>query len=265
MINTSSNKLKKLFFLSVLSVLLFYLIFRNFPKLNQKQIILTTPNIYINGPENLESYKYSVNDFEIIFTKLTLYKFEAIPNFKNQFTSQDIIDSKKCKVLFNGGFYMKNTYPLGLYYYNQNKIGNIIKSYIINGIITLDMDNQWNIMPSTDYSFDKSSIFVIQSGPILVSKSKIIDPLNINILGRRVLFVLDKSNNPGVLVAYNKNDINDGPDFNDLLDIIKILIKENGLDIYNAINLDGGNSSLYIDRFTFFKESTFPGSYFCFH
>jgi len=265
MIKTSSNKKNINKYLLVCIFVILILFISTIYRYKKSSYFNSSSKQSVDDSEVIHSNHYSINNFEIVYTKLDRYNFKAIPNFGNKYTSQEIIDNSKCNVIFNGAFYMKNLEPLGLYYYDQQQYGDIKKSDIYNGIISLNNDRIWEIIPSSTYSFNKSSLFVTQSGPILVLRSKLTNVPTNEGLGRRVVFTLDKNNNPSILVIYNRYVLNDGPNIRDLIDMIKILINEKGIDIYDAINLDGGNSSLYIDNNVSLKENTFPGSYFCFH
>ena len=264
MIKTSSNKLYvKKYLLLLLLIIFFYFLKMIYEYFSYNYNIPVTINS--NNNEIIYSEYYSINNFEIIHTKLDKYNFKAIPNFKKTYTSQDIIDNYKCDIIINGAFYMKSFEPLGLYYYDKIQLGVMTDNNIFNGIISLNEDKVWDISKTSTYLPKKSNIFEIQSGPLLVFESKYTNIPTFDNSGRRIVFVLDKFSSPSILVIYKKDLLNEGPEFKDLVDIIKILINENGVDIYDAINLDGGNSSLYIDDNISLKENAFSGSYLCFY
>lgn len=146
---------------------------------------------------------------------------------------------------------------MAIYYGNQKN------SNIYNGVLALDSQSVWTIYGLKDLPINEEYIFYMQSGPLLwyggVAQNINVQKTN----ARRIVFA-QGSDDVYIIVLTGKNNFSDGPDLTETINILDLLQSKSDIKFLNALNLDGGNSSLFIDSNHFLKESVFAGSFLCF-
>ncbi len=207
---------------------------------------------------------YEVDNFKIIIKKVSGNTVEIIPNFNKNNTSDFIYKEYGCDTLINGGFYEKSGKPLGLYYLNGVFYGDTKNSVIYNGILALDKNSNWEIFYTKDLKIYDNFNFYMQSGPVIKYAGLNIDINTEDSNARRIIFAREVNNGYSVIILTGIDNFNDGPNFKQVSRIFDILEEKENIKIDYAINLDGGNSSLFIDKSYSLKESVFSGSFICF-
>lgn len=135
--------------------------------------------------------KESDDEQEIIFYELNpqkqdlrfFWKNENGEIFKNIETLKEDLIAKGKKLLFamNGGMYLKNYMPQGLYIENGKilaQLDSVEEGYgnfymKPNGVFYLDSANQPEICLTKDFKYKKKIRFATQSGPMLLINGKI--------------------------------------------------------------------------------------------
>jgi len=166
---------------------------------------------------------------------------EFYQNFRN--LNDDLKNQNKEMVFAtNGGMFMQNFMPLGLYVENGKPMTPINKKngktnfYIKpNGIFYLTKDKKASIKTTSDFKFNKSILYATQSGPMLLINGKINpefrnNSINLNI--RNGVGILPDNK---VLFALTKMPMN----FYDFANYFK------EMKCKEALFLDGGISEFY--------------------
>ncbi len=194
------------------------------------------------------------NEQEIIFYELNpqkqdlqfFWKNENGEVFKNIEKLKENLKSKGEKLLFamNGGMYLTNYTPQGLYIENGKvlaQLNSIKKGYgnfymQPNGIFYLDSVDQPTICKTKDFKYKKNIKFATQSGPMLLIDGKIHSKFTFgskNIHIRNGVGILPNGN---LLFAMSKGKIN----FYDFATFFK------SKSCKNALYLDGFVSRTYL-------------------
>lgn len=208
----------------------------------------------------------TVIDFEgvpirISWAQVLPKEVELYSNLKEQKLSEEIKVDKSCSVLVNGGFYSKENTHLGLFVSNFEVVSSSIKSSLLDGFVLISTDNQITI--TTDPP-GVTPRLAFQSGPILMLNKKLLSlVINNDEPSRRIVAAATNSNQLIFLVFYRDQSDLQGPLLGQLPKIIDLFAKQTGIDIVDAINLDGGTHSIFISNYDLLRESSIVGSYFC--
>jgi uncharacterized protein YigE (DUF2233 family) len=240
-----------------------FLYFRNtIPQKSSSNTVLSAAGTPTPSPA---SWRQSIvineagTQIRISWTVVDPDEVELHDNLKEQKLSEEIKTDKNCQVLVNGGFYSKENTHLGLFVTNSEIISPEITSPLLNGFLTIKSDN---ISISNNFNDDNERIS-LQSGPLLIQNN---NPLLLKIHNdepnrRIVAGVTD--NKLIFLVVYRDGSIYQGPLLGQLPEILSLFIKQTGINISDAINLDGGSASVFISNYDRLDELTHIGSYFC--
>jgi len=155
--------------------------------------------------------------------------FAAIASHAAEFAQR-----KQALLAVNGGFFTPDFKPIGLRIQN-GVVLNPVKNTSWFGIFLIN-NNQPKIIAKDDYMFSDTISFAIQAGPrILINKT--IPQLKEGEYERTVLAI----NNQGqVLIITTQNS---PISLRDLATLIRKEEEDDGLNVVNALNLDGGSSS----------------------
>lgn len=205
-----------------------------------------------------------IGKYKIIIRNVSNYSVKILPNFKEKSTSDLVYEKYNCEILINGGLYEESGNPLGLYYLDGVYFGNLKESSIYNGILELDKDGKYSIKTIDEYSKSEAYKFLMQSGPLLIDRGITQNTTLLQSHARRIIFAKGTSGEDYIIVLYGMDNYNDGPDFEEVDDILKSLPDQDGIILESALNLDGGNSSVFIDKDFSIKESAMVGSFMCF-
>jgi uncharacterized protein YigE (DUF2233 family) len=196
----------------------------------------------------------------IAWVKVNPQDVELYSNLKDQKLSEEIKVNKSCSVLVNGGFYSEENTHLGLFITNFETISQAIKSDLLNGYLWIKSDNVsiGNNLP------DNNPRIALQSGPLLILNNEVL-PLKINNdePNRRIVAATTSDNKLIFLVVYRDNLDYQGIMLGKLPEIVDLFKKQTGIDIVDAINLDGGIHSVFISNYVRLNELAHIGSYFC--
>jgi uncharacterized protein YigE (DUF2233 family) len=196
----------------------------------------------------------------IAWTKVNPEEVELYSNLKDQKLSEEIKVNESCSVLVNGGFYSKENTHLGLFITNFETISQAIKSDLLNGYLWIKSDNVsiGNNLP------DNNPRIALQSGPLLILNNEAL-PLKINNdePNRRVVAAKTSDNKLIFIAIYRDNSDFQGPMLGDLPEIINLFSQKTGINVAEAINLDGGSASVFISNYVRLNELAHIGSYFC--
>lgn len=206
-------------------------------------------------PEMVEfnGLSYACAYFEV----LDMSKLSLIANFSDKKTSKDNIDENTCTAAVNGGFYDTNNKPLGLFI-NQSLQTTAIQSSLLNGFLSIDSS------PDIAYAEPKHVKMAIQTGPMLLLNGKKL-PLIINNdeHARRVIAGITDGGFLVFLTIYTADSVSQGPLLGDIPEIVEIINTKLPHPLVSAINLDGGNASVFKNKDIYIPEVSTVGSMFC--
>lgn len=245
----------------LLAIFLYIILIRKVPVTNNSSNTSDERVTPLPTPSLIES---EIDNYNVIVDNITTYKLTPVPNFEKEFTSLSIKEKYNCDVLVNGGFYDEQGKPLGTYFLNSKKYSEVKKNSFVNGIFSLDTNGQMEISKVDLFDFTKDYEFYMQSGPLYIISGTIASTDKGNTNARRIIIADDLNNNFYIIVIVDKNNFNSGPNISEASDILLKLKETLNLDIQSAINLDGGNASLFISENYSITESTFAGSFLCF-
>lgn len=182
-------------------------------------------------------------------------------NLAEQHLSEQIKVDKSCSVLVSGGFYSEENTHLGLFTADFKTISKFSQNSTRNGFIWINSDNKITIgpnLPNTNIRWG------LQSGPLLMLNKKSLSLfINNDEPERRIASGVINDNKLIFLAFYRNHSDLQGPLLSQLPEIINLFKKQTGIDIADAINLDGGSHSIFISNNDLLRESAIIGSYFC--
>jgi|WetSurMetagenome_2_1015567.scaffolds.fasta_scaffold11665_6 exopolysaccharide biosynthesis protein len=186
---------------------------------------------------------------------------ELYSNLQDQKLSEQIKVDKSCSVLVNGGFYSKENTHLGLFISNFKTVSEYLQSPTFNGFLSIDSEGKLTI----GSDFPPATVrLTLQSGPLLIQDNEAL-PLKINndAPNRRVVAGKTADGKLIFLTFFRDGLDLQGPLLGKLPDITVLFEQQAGIDIANAINLDGGSASIFISNYIRLNEMSHIGSYFC--
>jgi len=202
-----------------------------------------------------------VGRYVYVFSRLNdLGQLKLVYNKKNE-AGQVLIKRKGCQVAINGGFYDKTKQPLGLLISEGKIVSKEIESALFNGFVWLTDEGSFGI---TDELPEVEFRLALQSGPLLYvggveNELTTVDDKP----SRRSLLAYLSSGELVLLTVYDPNSVFSGPYLNNLPKVLGTIATQENMIIVDALNLDGGSTSLYRDREHFLNEYRTVKSLFC--
>ena len=254
--------MKKLFFLGLIILILIIVTTQNqaipSPPINPLPSISPTasPSLLnqlatITFKDQLYHYAFTIIDD---FNNLYLY-----PNFKDQASSQDLVQQHSCQVLVNAGFYTPDNQPLGWLVSQNQELSSVISSQLFNGFLSISQTLDVSSTPPS--SLPRLGL---QSGPLLIQNQQ---PLLLKIKddqSRRRLIALQTTNNRLIFLAITGQDsLFTGPLLADTPSLLTAILSQINQPAQTAINLDGGSASTFYTPDFHLEEFSPIGSFFC--
>jgi hypothetical protein len=174
---------------------------------------------------------------------------------------RDFYIDNECKYLTSGGFYTSDDRPLGLFFTNDVLVRNYVGHNLMRGIFSADYNNIINI--STEINFD-SIRFALQTGPILIlNGEKYKYSIKNDRYARRIAVAITSDNLALFIAFYGKENSFSGPLLSELPDLLDQFSKLQNVNIFSAVNLDGGTASAFVGDELILEEIKYIGSFFC--
>lgn len=181
-------------------------------------------------------------------------------NLKDQHLSEQIKVDNSCSILVNGGFYSKEDTFLGLVIGNFSIVSPKIDSPLLNGFLSIKDDNI--SIGSTEPT--NNPRIAIQTGPLLVKNGEALTlAINNDEPSRRIVAATTDDGKLLFLAFYRDSNEYEGPLLQGLPEVTKSFEKQTGINVVDAINLDGGIHSVFITNYVRLVEMAHIGSYFC--
>jgi uncharacterized protein YigE (DUF2233 family) len=214
---------------------------------------------------------YSYHYFSI--TKSSASKLILIPNFSQKLNTRQIIDQNKCDFGINGGFYLKNNTPLGLFYVNSQSLGSLIQSATFNGFLGSDENHQLSILSPDQVNQtnleakikSNSYQFIFQSGPLYQLQNQWPSTFTDQKYARRHLVATDSQGTFYFFTIFETKQAYSGPRLEDIPSIFYSSDFKQIADFTQVLNLDGGSASAFYLKASNVKvEELSPvGSFLC--
>src|SRR3989344_2763077 len=171
--------------------------------------------------------QYSKNKYLVFSIKIPNgSKISLIPNFSEKLIGEKLVEENNCDAAINGGFYLGNDKPLGLFVIEENEIGHEVKSSIANSFVWQDRAGDIKFIRSVPESFSpamagdpaeagKFTDFIFQSGPYIIPQNR---PLKLvrDERSRRSLLGKDFQGNLYFITVTNKENLVGGPHLSDI-------------------------------------------------
>jgi hypothetical protein len=187
---------------------------------------------------------------------------ELYSNLENKLTSTEAKNNSGCLSLVNGGFYGTDNKPIGLFYTQGKLTNNASDNELFNGFFLIDNNEHASIDLNSPDDLKKYRI-ALQAGPILYLSGRPSNIASKSDPARRIIVGISNRNEITFISLNSKNNPVSGPKLEELPLIIKNINNKTGLNILDAINLDGGNHSAFLTESVNLTEFAAIGSYFC--
>jgi exopolysaccharide biosynthesis protein len=190
------------------------------------------------------------------------HQISLIPNFTEHETSAQLIDSTGCSFLVNTSYYSTDYEPLGYFETGGEVYRDYVQSSLLDGVVTLntlDVPRITRLVPRDEL------IWGVQSGPVVYENGS---PATLRMVrdenARRVLAAVTGDNELVFIAFYNSESVYVGPQMGELPKLIDQINEKAGLNIADAVNLDGGAASAFVEAGGFsLPEASVTGSFFC--
>ncbi len=213
------------------------------------------------GDNYLKEINFEEDRFSVGWIKISdLSNLELYPNFSEKLTSRQASEKESCQFLVNGGFYSKDSTPIGLFISDGMKLNSEIASQVFNGFFSIDNKND----PGISYNLPKKGRLALQSGPVII-KNGVNQKISLekDKRSRRIVLSITEEKDILFIVIFDNQSVYDGPTLEKLPKIIEFFEEIAEVNIIDAINLDGGTASSFYAPNIKLSELTFVGSYFC--
>jgi hypothetical protein len=241
------KKIPPILFLAV--IFYFVFIYKTPPSSTPTSPLISPPNPTVTDTPvseiSLKSHTLRYHYRQIKNTEI----ITLIPNFQEQQSSDQIIEKNKCLFGINGGFYLPENKPLGLFEIGETVLGKYSSSRTFNGFLRQSLDYYLSIVDyGTLLNFSSPSRFILQSGPLYhLSQSPKInfsDPKP----ARRHLIAQDSNKNFFIFSVFGTESSYDGPTLNEIYEFFEHPDIKKIADFTIALNLDGGSASAFYDQ-----------------
>lgn len=168
---------------------------------------------------------------------------KLIPNFTQREDAETIAKANNCEIAINGGFYLSEGKPLGLFVTDGQTYGEEIQSNLATGFVWQERGG--SLFIHLDKPLDLQALdFILQTGPYIVvgeRKLKLVDDEP----ARRSLVTQTREKKLFAVVVTEKENTLSGPLLADIPVILSRPEVKKVIDFETAINLDGGSASFF--------------------
>lgn len=261
-----NTNMKKRIGLFMLIVAIFAVSFFVVTKNNQKTAVSEIPkntHLVLGVSEPLQStVTFKEEKYKVFYTPFFEgEKLHLISNFEEKKTANEIKIDNGCSFLVNGGFYTQEARPVGYFKSSDVPLRDEKNSLLFDAFFTINDLRT----PRITRNIPKDPLVLgIQVGPLLVENS-IFLPLSIrnDKQARRVVLGINGENKVIFLTIVKNNSDYSGPLMADLPIILQIWSEKSGIQLADAVNLDGGSASSFLTPDISLTEISPIGSAFC--
>ncbi len=241
--------LAALFFLVFLFLISGFLI-KNKPEEKTLGIKQEFYNKQVRGFDNVYNFDYVIADSEKVFL---YFNSERLPG-------NVIKDRFGCSYLISGGFYDPNFKPIGLLISEGREVSSWQKNQLFNGIFSI---NHFDTARITREVPQDSLRVALQAGPLVFENGKRVIYKSSVVFERRIVLGVTGENKPIFLAFWSQENFLKGPTLEEISYLIEKINREFGLNIADAMNLDGGTASFFFGNELVLGEVNLVASFFC--
>ncbi len=250
----------KLLFLASLTLITILLLKKDMFQKALIQTPLETQQASVSkGKQTLGYQMEGVSVYMLLVKDMSQIKLYS--NLEDKLTAASLLVRNGCQSLVSGGFYTKQEKHIGYFYTNGELISEKITNPFYNGYF--GVLSQKNAFIAKDLPTKKE--FAVQSGPLLIYEG-VVQKLKLtnDEPARRVLVASNKLGSEiYFLIFFNTKSTLLGPTLEELPAMLVKFADENNLELYYALNLDGGAHSTFITKDVKVSELSPIGGYFC--
>jgi hypothetical protein len=167
------------------------------------------------------------------------------------------MQENNCKYAVNGGFYDANNKPLGLFT-NATLKTSFIENALVNGYVSV------TTKPTVSFDIPQNTVLAVQTGPMLMMDgNKLKLAIKNDEYARRMIAGISSKGTLVFMTIFIPQTKVQGPKLADVPDIIEITNGALSNPFIAAINLDGGNASMFKNSNIYIPEVSSVGSIFC--
>jgi uncharacterized protein YigE (DUF2233 family) len=167
------------------------------------------------------------------------------------------MQENNCTYAVNGGFYDANNKPLGLFI-NASLKTSSVESSLVNGYISV------TTKPAVSFDLPESPILAVQTGPMLMMDgNKLKLAIKNDEYARRMIAGISSTGTLLFMAIFIPETKVQGPKLAELPDVIEQINRTIQDPLVSAINLDGGNASMFKNNAIYITEVSAVGSLFC--
>ncbi|MBI2617686.1 phosphodiester glycosidase family protein [Candidatus Gottesmanbacteria bacterium] len=219
------------------------------------------PGISINIP--YDTHTFTAWIWEVPKSKTVT----LLPNFSQKEDGEALAKANSCEASINGGFYLEEEKPLGLFMTGGKTYSPEIQSNLATGFFWQEKSGKRYIEYQKPQSFENLD-FILQTGPLFPIGKKRLQLVDDEYARRSVIAQTDDGKFFLISIT-EKDNILSGPFLSDLPVILSSKEVKNHVVFEKGINLDGGSASFFylkqdLNPFVF-PELKSVGSVLCIH
>ncbi len=213
-------------------------------------------------PANSVDLEFNDNQYSVSWLKVdSADRLFLYPNFADKLSSSEAVSNNNCISLVSAGFYTKEATPIGLFITEGRQLKSKVENTLFNGIFSILYSGESAISGNVS---DENTRVALQSGPILMRDGNV-DNLSLvnDESARRVVLGITEENDVIFFIFYKKGSVFIGPSLTNLPELVKLASEKAGVQVVDAINLDGGGASAFYTGGIKLSEISPIGSFFC--
>lgn len=250
--------MRKIFFTICFLISAFLLIL--FSVIRKKTEVPDQPKLEVLTEESKDPP--AVSDTDYSFSYFTVSDPETvltISNIKESLTGSEASGKYGCEKIVNAGFYDENQGHIGLFISGGKTLSDARENKLFNGYFSVKKDGF-----EISRNLPLNPLYAFQSGPLLVE-----DGIGLKIKSandkkaRRITAALDQEDILYFIAVFSPDSYFSGPYLSEMPGILEKIENETGKYFINALNLDGGNHSVFISDDIKLTELLTAGGFIC--
>jgi uncharacterized protein YigE (DUF2233 family) len=214
-----------------------------------------------SSPTADSSEGHSLRGYSYTFIQTSIEKVSLFSNYTEKLSAIEARQTYNCSTLVNAGFYTTEDRPIGLFI-NQpsGKLREYRDSETFNSLFGKTPQNTF--LFSDTYDSDLYE-YAIQLGPKLITNGTVHRLTIRNDENARRVVLASANSSLYFLVYYDPSSVFLGPTLTELPQLVFDSAKSLHISFDQAVNLDGGSASVFLNDSARFTEITHAGSFFC--